>query len=158
MANSSLYTQGFTPSSNEWTTIYAAPENVEYVEVMMVQCGNTGSVDRNVSVRWAAWANKLPSTPSATYYGDGVTVRDKVWDYTEGISTVVNEALIPGKAALSVLDTSIFLGPKDFIDMKPGSSAQMAGTVTVKEYYPEGESPNRYAASAIQDWTREGVW
>jgi|7_EtaG_2_1085326.scaffolds.fasta_scaffold190114_2 hypothetical protein len=158
MANESLYTQGYTPSANEWTTIYAAPENVEYVEVLMVQCGNTGSVDRNVSVRWTAWSGKIAADPPATYYGDGVTVQDNLWDYSNGVSMVVNEALIPGKAALSVLDSSVFLGPKDFIDMKPGNSAQMAGTVTVKEYYAEGVSTKRYDASSVQDWTRGGIW
>ena len=158
MAYSVLHTTGFTPSANEFTTVYAAPEGVEYVEVIMVQCGNTGNVERNVSVRWTAWDNKIVSSTPAIYYGDGATVRHDVWDYSEATSTVVNEALIPGKAALSVLDSSLFLGPKSFIDMKPGSSAQMAATVTVKEYYPEGYVVNRWDTSAVQDWTRQGIW
>tara|TARA_R100001530_G_scaffold15263_1_gene13639 strand:+ start:69 stop:545 length:477 start_codon:yes stop_codon:yes gene_type:complete len=158
MTISVMHTKGYTPSANEFTTVYSAPDNVEYVEVMMVQCGNTGSVDRNVSVRWTSWENRLPSSTSGIYYGDGVTLQHSVWDYSQGISTVVNEALIPGKAALSVLDSSLFLQAKDFIEMKPGSSAQMAATVVVREHYPDGATISRWDTSAVQEYTRQGIW
>ena len=122
MANSVLHTAGYTPSSNEFTTVYAAPEGVEYVEVLMVQCGNTGSVERNVSVRWTAWENKLPASGGNIYYGDGITIDREVWDYSPASSMIVNEALIPGKAALSVLDSTIFLGPATSLNILPNGN------------------------------------
>ena len=130
----------YEPSAyNEKVCIYAVNPNAKYAQVEQIQVANSTTSSLDMDVFWVDYSDVTVS--SINYYGDG-SIRQEYYTYGgSALNSILINGNIPKGASLSVLNSNLYLDPKDFIFLRPASSG--SGTafkplVTVTEYFEDG--------------------
>ena len=130
----------YEPSAyNEKVCIYAVNPNAKYAQVEQIQIANSTTSALDMDIFWVDYSDV---TVSATvYFGDG-KIKQEYYSYGgSALNSILINGNIPRGASLSVLNSNLYLDPKDFIFLRPASSG--SGTafkplVTVTEYFEDG--------------------
>tara|TARA_R110000851_G_scaffold289625_1_gene443764 strand:+ start:378 stop:860 length:483 start_codon:yes stop_codon:yes gene_type:complete len=134
------FSVSYEPSAyNEKVCVYAVNPNAKYAQVEQIQVANSTTSGFDIDVFWVDYSDV---TVSATnYYGDG-SIRQEYYDYGGiALNSIIQNGYVPKGASLSVLNSPLYLDPKDFIFLRPASSG--SGTafkplITVTEYFEDG--------------------
>lgn len=145
MAQTVRKQKGVTVSGTDYKVVYAAPAGVSHVTVIAIQVGNATSNNTTMTARWINHDARVYL--SSTYFGDGRTEKDKVYSFPT--VTLLESALIPGAAALSIIDKSLYLSPRDVVQVK-GNSVNLGVTVTVDEVYADPFSDINVDPSSVE--------
>ena len=134
------FSVSYEPSAyNEKVCIYAVNPNAKYAQVEQIQVANSTTSSLDMDVFWVDYSDVTVS--SINYYGDG-SIRQEYYTYGgSALNSILINGNIPKGASLSVLNSNLYLDPKDFIFLRPASSG--SGTafkplVTVTEYFEDG--------------------
>ena len=130
----------YEPSAyNEKVCIYAVNPNAKYAQVEQIQIANSTTSALDMDIFWVDYSDV---TVSATvYFGDG-KIKQEYYSYGgSALNSILINGNIPRGASLSVLNSNLYLDPKDFIFLRPASSG--SGTafkplITVTEYFEDG--------------------
>tara|TARA_R110000744_G_scaffold270628_1_gene383808 strand:- start:286 stop:768 length:483 start_codon:yes stop_codon:yes gene_type:complete len=134
------FSVSYEPSAyNEKVCVYAVNPNAKYASVEQIQIANSTTSGFDMDVFWVDYSDVTVS--STNYYGDG-SIRQEYYDYGgSALNSIIQNALVPKGSSLAVLNSPLYLDPKDFIFLRPASSG--SGTafkplVTVTEYFEDG--------------------
>jgi len=141
------FSVSYEPSAyNEKVCIYAVNPNAKYAQVEQIQIANSTTSALDMDVYWVDYSDV---TVSATvYFGDG-KIKQEFYRYGgSALNSILINGAIPKGASLSVLNSNLYLDPKDFIFLRPASSG--SGTafkplVTVTEYFED----NTYITTSV---------
>jgi len=134
------FSVSYEPSAyNEKVCIYAVNPNATYAQVEQIQVANSTTSSLDMDVFWVDYSDV--TVTSIDYYGSG-KIRQEYYTYAgSALNSILINGNIPKGASLSVLNSNLYLDPKDFIFLRPASSG--SGTafkplVTVTEYFEDG--------------------
>jgi len=134
------FSVSYEPSAyNEKVCIYAVNPNAKYAQVEQIQVANSTTSSLDMDVFWVDYSDV---TVSATdYFGSG-KIRQEYYTYGgSALNSILINGNIPKGASLSVLNSNLYLDPKDFIFLRPastGSGTAFKPLVTVTEYFEDG--------------------
>jgi hypothetical protein len=131
----------FEPSAyNQKVCIYAVNPNAKYATVEQIQVANSSTSSLEMDVFWVDYSDATVSSTSR--FGNGA-IRQEFRNYGgSALNSVIIDATIPKGSALAVLNSNLYLDPKDFIFLRPATSGSDAGaafkpTVSVTEYFED---------------------
>ena len=130
----------YEPSAyDEKVCIYAVNPNAKYAQVEQIQIANSTTSSLDMDVYWVDYSDVVAE--SIVYFGDGKI--KQIYNSYGGsaLNSILINGNIPKGASLSVLNSHLYLDPRDFIFLRPASSG--SGTafkplVTVTEYFEDG--------------------
>lgn len=136
---SKSFTVSYEPSAyGEKVAIYAVNPNALYAEVETIQIANADSSPYEVDIFWVDESAKEIS--SQILWGDG-SVLKSFYNYGgSGLNIIIKDAKIPKGTSLTVLKSSLYLDPKDFIFIRPaasGSDNAFKPLVVVTEHFED---------------------
>jgi len=142
MSNVKKYiSEGYTCTGIGDNVVYAVDPAALYAEVHSVILSNTDSTDKTSTVLWKDYSTQYVTT--STFWGDGNTPNDWAYDYIS--YSIITNASVPNGASLHVLNSPLFLSPKDFITVSASVTDSITVTVIVTECFSEEQDSNSYS-------------
>ena len=136
------FSVSYEPSAyNEKVCVYAVNPLANYAVVEQIQIANSTTSGFDIDVFWVDYSDVTVS--ATTYYGNGNIIHT-YYDYSgSALNSIIQNGLVPRGSSLAVLNSPMYLDPKDFIFLRPASSG--SGTafkplITVTEYFEDGVS------------------
>ena len=118
--------------------IYAVNPNAINAQVVGIQISNFNEAAVKCTIARIEYTSKYPNT--TRYWGDG-SIKYQNFSYdSDAYKVILSKVVIHAGTALSILDTTIYLKPKDVITLRPdtvGSGTSFRPTITVIESFAD---------------------